>query len=275
MSNLNSIPYVLVANIIIDERRKKDFEGAVSNFFEQAVLAGGERHMPFVRVLPTCKHKLRLALRGSEPFELKPESEKYGGGQHLLAYVDSGPAPESCRRYVHVWDVPDLQSLDIAAVMRAIADDESYMKIDAQVFRESQIITAPVQWPTGLSPLDPPSDRAASPCFVRIDRSFSTAQVGVYLFGLRALMTLMAAGDGTRSCRLVSHVQDVTGRLNTSIEFWQASPEGKDGFQTFQDLVEYWKEKQPDLMSRIYDSWAAKDVQHRFGARTYTLASYF
>ncbi|HEY5959324.1 MAG TPA: hypothetical protein VIV60_22355 [Polyangiaceae bacterium] len=176
--------------------------------------------------------ELTLALKGTKPFMYTPQGtfDEYSREfdrtpfvaaengychRHLQAGDSTfGPA----FRYVHVWRVPSEAYFNLPEMMQGCVDNTDYMRIDELVICEIQDIIRRVKW------LDALPKASSAKRFVRIVRQFSYRNLGGYLFDLCGLFPALEAVRWHQ----LGQFQNVTGSLNSAVEFWQIDDDTPD-----------------------------------------------
>ena len=200
--------YYLHVDITVPEAKRKEFEDLSAIFLKP--------QFPFEKFSPKANYALEVALC-SEPFAHSPGLTKVAGNDGEFRNTENAQRdvfwdkkePLVVRKYVHLWSVPDIEDLDLARRMRAVADDPLYMSINSLVFREVQTFVRRVR-------LSAPLDTETGEKFIRVTRRFLSKDIATYLFNAGVLEpTLNKAG-----WRLQGQYQNVTGALNLVTEFW-------------------------------------------------------
>jgi hypothetical protein len=197
------IEYYLHVDLIVPASKAREYETLTEKFLKW----GG-----FRRLEPSFDNELVLALKTPEAFKYAGH-EPYQSAQGQYEQRDRRPSlDEPVFRYVNLWRVRDLADLDLAQVMTRCADDDLYTDIDALVAREVQNYVVRTRWLEQPSAV--PTDATH---YVRVIRQFDSKDLGAYLFKAGALLPFLARHDWYAS----GHFQNITGRLNTVIEFWR------------------------------------------------------
>jgi hypothetical protein len=236
--------YYLHVELIVPETQTGTFEAKVKEFLERdaprAAAAGEKAITPFKFFDPSFDLELLLALKTPEAFKFSGY-EAYQSAPGQFEKVDRRQGLALARRYVHLWRLNSLSQLDIARIMNRSADDVLYTEIDAQVVRETQNLVLRVQWLDGL-----PSMNAGKGRFARVIRNFLSKDLGTYLFKVGALFSLLAE----KNYRTLGHFQNVSGELDTVVEFWQTPDDEK-----LQTMVQVLQGVTPTFKAQIVDDF--------------------
>lgn len=236
--------YYLHVDILVPEQKHKEYERLLSLFVEP--------EFPFLRYSKRADYTLELALC-SKPFVFSPGLTALTRGSKFLKSTNAQAdtffpksAKPRVRKYVHLWRVPQIQDLALAELMRAVADDDLYMSINALVLREVQTFVRRVRLPT--LPITSVDGK-----YLRVTRRFNGRDIGTYLFNAGVLEpTLRQAG-----WHLQGQYQNVTGALNLVTEFWKI-PDHDDGSRaSLLKRFEPVKLAQP----RAYDELVTKTLE--------------
>jgi hypothetical protein len=206
--------YFLHVDLLVPKRNEEKFETAVKTFLRAAT----EPFQPFLRLNPLCNLKMVLALKSPTAFAF------HDRGANLSGYKkrSSGDLANSVEmlRYVHLWLVPTLIAANLVKTMQLSADDARYIEIDENVARETQNFVYQVQWPaTGMGQALPLAKRRRPRTFVRSTRQYPSKEIGIFLFKLGSHFPTMTA----EHCPPVATFQNVTGTLDTVVQFWETT----------------------------------------------------
>jgi hypothetical protein len=207
--------YRLLVDMLVAEEKTDQFEQVMGEF-----LARGA----FRFFHPRFDNELVLALRGPEPSlhsyaKLRPgaaRDTRDPAARFLVApprVTRDQPSQVDVpmRRYVHLWSVPDMDDLDLAARMQFCSEDELYMHLDELVTQETQQFVRRVRWQQ--QPCKPKSNMN----FVRVTRQLGYKNLGRCLLQLRALLPFLEVHGWEN----LGQFQAITGTLNMTTEFWQ------------------------------------------------------
>ena len=212
--------YRLLVDMYVPQDDAPKFEERMGYFLNKK---GGFRFFS-----PDFDNELVFALKGlapSSPQDFKKTADipagKSPAARFLAAtqepYRDPRPGSQApLQHYVHLWTVPDLGDLDLAARMQFCSEDKEYMHLDELVVQETQNFVRRVCW------LEQPSKPQDDMHFVRATRRLTYSKLGSYLLQLRALTPSLKL----RGWDQLGQFQAVTGTLNTVTEFWQTKKLG-------------------------------------------------
>jgi hypothetical protein len=251
--------HFLHVDVVVPKANAAPFERAMKAFLNRG-RRRGHPVRPFLGYGDQFTLELKLALKSAKPFVLD------GHSTSSKSYKRSVPSGHSVYRYVHLWSIPSLEASDLATMMMHSADDDAYLAIDSQVARETQEFVYEVQWTSKVARVPPKHPKSkSSPQFVRITRQMPSSDVGTYLFDLGVTYPAMSQRD----CNALGTFQNVTGLLNTVIEFWQTTG-GTVGLKAidsaFKDLP---RELKTEMLARPNKVFPESEVREAF-----TLAAY-
>jgi hypothetical protein len=208
------IDYVLQVDLVVAKEDAHKFEVKVDEF----LATGG-----FGRIEgdPHATSRLLLALKRDSAFPYNPDGIYDDCSWQYPKVRKPRPAQKACH-YVHLWHVDNAEELDLAARMKACADDTAYAEIDSLVLCEIQDFVRQVRW--NLPPFSP-AGVTKQTHFVRTVRRFPSCDLGIYLFRKRGIFRAL----NDKGWRLVGQFQSVTGALNTVHECWQAPEQHANG----------------------------------------------
>jgi|HubBroStandDraft_1064217.scaffolds.fasta_scaffold11479_2 hypothetical protein len=210
--------YFLHVDIIVPEGNRDAFQKQMANFLR---LDG------FRRLDPANQWSLVLALRTPDPFATQlleavggaheDGIEKQGGRVRDVLERGNKGTSRQVYRYVHLWNIPDTNDLNVAAIMNACADDPVYMALDALVAREIQDLVVQIEWPSADVATNAPTPGNGE--FVRVRRQFKSKDLGAYVYNVPSLLPALARAGWTS----FGHYESATGLLNTFTEFWHTN----------------------------------------------------
>jgi hypothetical protein len=225
--------YILQAEIVVPAGKAAQFEGLVGEFLD---------HGGFSRLAPECDAQLLLGLRTAQPFDF--DGNDAAPAPNLRFRTESRlRANKQAHRYVNVFRLPDLQSLDLARLMVCCADDPLYSDINELVVQEVQNLRTRVKF-SQVTPAP-----AASKQYYHVERQFQMKDLGAYLFGIGACFPALQQ-EGWKNLGLY---QAITGELNTLAEFWEFPTES-----SAQDVLQVLEEKFPALFAGMVKPFAAR-----------------
>ncbi len=199
--------YYLHVELIVRAENRDVFETAMGEFLEAGAFSRfDDDDVKFGM-------KMVLALRTEESFEYSAYS-KFQSVKGQFETKDSR-GPFQAYRYVHLWRLNNATDLDIAKIMTRSADDDLYNEVDRLVAIESQNVVSRVQFLAG-QPAMPVGKK-----FLRVQRQFKSGGLGAYLFKVGALFPTLSEGG----FQTLGHFQNVTGAINTVVEFWDTNPD--------------------------------------------------
>jgi len=145
-------------------------------------------------------------------------------------------------RYAHLWRIPE-GAFPTAELMRAVCDDEDYMRINGRVLDEKQNFLSRVDW------LPNEQAESASKRFLRLQRHIKPGAMGTYLFNLGALVPLF----NLTGWHTLGTLQNITGALNTVLGFWHVEDNVTDPFDMESALAQI-EEQYPSLVEAFENS---------------------
>jgi hypothetical protein len=201
--------YFLHVELIVPANNVKPFEEKMKEFLNRNPAA-------FKFLDDDFNIDLVMALKTTESFRFNGY-ERYQSVKGQFESRGHREGGQDVYRYVHLWRLAGVKELDIARVMSRSADDLLYNEIDALILRETQNLVLRVQWLAGQPTMD------GGKRFVRVLRQFQSKDLGTYLFKVGALFPILEQ----KGYRTLGHFQNVTGELNTVVEFWQTAEDEK------------------------------------------------
>jgi hypothetical protein len=213
--------YYLHVDLIVKDADAAEFEELSTKFLTEK---------GFQRLSPNFKGTLALALRTKDKFAFTG----YAGFQGSeVESRDKTRIPDGTafQRFVHLWQLPTLNDLDLGAVMTQAADDELYRAIDGLVVDEVQHYVS--RAPSTATLLSGHSGTL----FTRATQLFKSKSLGPYLFSLGTIAPIMQS-TGKAPWSLFGAFQSVTGELNSIVEFWRSEKEQVSFGDRFGELSE-------------------------------------
>lgn len=205
------IEYALHDDILVAEENVDQFEKKVAQFFEQR---------SFRRLDPQYNAKLVGAWRSREPFEYQGYRRFPSLAHPHEKRIDKG---KRVYRYVNIHRIAAIKNFDLASIMTRSADDQLYTEINELVVREMQNFVTRVKIQRETQQVAPQKH------YCRAIRHFSPKNLGTYIFGLGAYLPTLAE-QGRKSLGIYLNI---TGPLNTVIEFWEVPEDLRDANELF------------------------------------------
>lgn len=249
------IDYYLHVDLIVPTNEEQEFERLMGTF-----MANGA----FASVDPTfADYRLVFALKSEDAFEYavagrfgpKQVDEKTYSATANAHRASQFSSKQEVRRYVHLWEIPDLEGLDLAARMIACSENALYMQIHDCVVSEVQNFVRRVDWSGGLPSPDSSMDR-----FVRVVRQFTINDIGPYLFNIGILFPILQRNGW----RQLGQFQNVTGALNLVTEFWQTQGDG-----TLASMLK-GAQGSPSTALEVVKTLPASEIRETFKAASYS-----
>ncbi len=208
------IDYVLQVDLVVPREAAHEFEVKVGEFLANGGFGRieGDAH---------ATSHLLLALKRDSDFSYHPDGVYDDCSWQYPKVRKPRPAQKACH-YVHLWHVDNAKELDLAARMKACADDTTYAAIDSLVVCEVQDFVRQVRWNLDAYSAEDVDKKTR---FVRTVRRLPSRDLGVYLFRKRGIFRALQ----DRGWVLVGQFQSVTGALNTVYECWQAPDQHSNG----------------------------------------------